>query len=43
MGVKVLVGMAVADAVLASAGSLEDLVAFCLLNGIGITENLTPG
>ena len=28
---------------IAEAGSLEDLIAFCQLNGIGITDDLTPG
>jgi len=35
--------MSVLDAVIAEAGSLEDLIAFCQLNGIGITDDLTPG
>jgi len=35
--------MSVLDAVIAEAGSLEDLIAFCQLNGIGITADLAPG
>jgi hypothetical protein len=35
--------MTVLDAVISEAGSLEDLIAFCQLNGIGISDGLTPG
>lgn len=43
MAVKILVGMNTLDAAIVSAGSAEDIFAFCLLNGIGITDDLTPG
>jgi len=43
MAIKVLAGMTIPDAVIASAGSLEDLIAFCQLNGIGITDDLSAG
>ena len=39
----VLANTCVLDAVIAEAGSLEDLIAFCRLNGIRITDSLTPG
>jgi hypothetical protein len=43
MGITILAGMTVLDAVTAEAGSLEDLIAFCQLNGIGISDSLIPG
>ena len=43
MPVKILVGMNAIDAAIATAGSAEDIFAFCALNGIGLTDALTPG
>ena len=36
-------GMNQLDAAIASAGSVEDVFAFCALNGIGLTDDLQPG
>ena len=43
MSVKLLVGMNQLDAAIASAGSIEDIFAFCALNGIGLTDDLEAG
>jgi hypothetical protein len=36
-------GMSLLDAVVASAGSLEDWFAFCLLNNLGFSDDVQPG
>lgn len=43
MSVKIQIGMSLADAALASAGSIEDLFSFARLNGFAITDTPQPG
>lgn len=43
MAVEILVGMNTIDGAIATAGSAEDIFAFCALNGIAITADLVPG
>lgn len=41
--IKILPGMNMLDAAIASGGSMEDLFAMALLNGLAVTEDLTAG
>jgi hypothetical protein len=41
--IKILQGMNAIDAAIATAGSAEDVFAFCLLNNIDLTCDLAPG